>query len=145
MEKPTRQRVLLAALLFIILVFAYFDRVNTSVLAADESFLKAMGIKNDPVAIGSMMSMFLVAYAAATLFSVRWRHLRAAHDDDYRRRDHGLAMVIGAWPILRHSAHGPLHSWHRRRPSLSDANEIRQKWFPPHERGKANSAWQVGR
>ncbi len=146
MEKPTRQRVLLAALLFIILVFAYFDRVNTSVLAADESFLKAMGIKNDPVAIGSMMSMFLVAYAAANA-------LLSPLGDIYGPRMMmiiavvimGVAMVIGglaqSFAILLtarfilgigEGLHYPMQM------------KFVKNWFPPHERGKANSAWQVG-
>ena len=145
-EKPTRQRVVLAALLFIILVFAYFDRVNTSVLAADESFLTAMGIKNDPVAIGSMMSLFLVSYAVANavlsplgdIYGPRLMMMIAVVIMGVAMVIGGLAQTFGILLAARfilgigEGLHYPMQM------------KFVKNWFPPQERGKANSAWQVG-
>jgi len=146
MEKPTRQRVVLAALLFIILVFAYFDRVNTSVLAADDSFLNAMGIKNNTVAIGSMMSMFLVSYAVANavlsplgdIYGPRMMMMIAVVIMGVAMVIGGLAQTFGILLAARfilgigEGLHYPMQM------------KFVKNWFPPQERGKANSAWQVG-
>ncbi|ECS1977883.1 MFS transporter, partial [Salmonella enterica subsp. enterica serovar Typhimurium var. 5-] len=42
---PTRKRFLIVACLFIGIFIAYLDRVNVSVLAANEPFLAYMGIE----------------------------------------------------------------------------------------------------
>lgn len=42
---PTRKRFLIVACLFIGIFIAYLDRVNVSVLAANEPFLAYMGIR----------------------------------------------------------------------------------------------------
>jgi sugar phosphate permease len=146
MEKPTNQRKLLGVILFLILVIAYFDRVNTSVLAADESFLRAMGINNNPMAIGSLMSMFLLSYAITNavlsplgdIFGPRKMMIAAVVIM-------GIAMVIGGLAQsfviliaarivlgLGEGLHWPMQM------------KFVKNWFPPQERGKANTSWLLG-
>ena len=61
-EKPTKQRVILVLILLVTLLIAYLDRVNVSVLLADNTFLSDMGIKGQPVQMGLLMTLFLIAY-----------------------------------------------------------------------------------
>ncbi len=65
--KPTRQRVFLVIILFITLLFSFLDRINMSVLLADTTFLSELGIKNDTVKMGLLMSVFLIIYAASNV------------------------------------------------------------------------------
>ncbi|SUH12475.1 membrane protein [Salmonella enterica subsp. enterica] len=53
--------------LFIGIFIAYLDRVNVSVLAANEPFLAYMGIEGMPLQIGMMMTVFLAAYGIANV------------------------------------------------------------------------------
>ena len=66
-EKPTHLRHQLALILLITLLVAFIDRVNVSVLIVDKSFLEAMGIANDPVAKGSLMTVFLICYGRGNI------------------------------------------------------------------------------
>lgn len=65
--QPTRQRVVLVAILLLTLLVAYLDRVNVSVLLADNAFLTEMGIKGQPVQMGLLMTLFLIAYGVANV------------------------------------------------------------------------------
>lgn len=146
MEKPTIQRVMLAGILFLILVIAYFDRVNTSVLAADDSFLHAMGIKNNPLAIGSMMSIFLITYALSNavlsplgdMFGPRRMMILAVSIMGVSMIIGGLAQSFAILLVARvvlgigEGMHWPMQM------------KFVKNWFPPIERGKANSAWLLG-
>ena len=66
-EIPTKKRFVIVFCLFIGIFIAYLDRVNVSVLAANDPFLIEMGIKGVPVQIGMMMSVFLAAYGVANV------------------------------------------------------------------------------
>ena len=70
-ETPTRQRVILVIILFVTLLVAFLDRVNVSVLLADNQFLTDMGIKGHPVQMGILMTLFLIAYGCLTSCSAR--------------------------------------------------------------------------
>jgi len=146
MEKFNRERVVLGVILFLILVIAYFDRVNTSVLVADDTFLNAMGIKGNPMAIGSLMSMFLAAYALSNavfgplgdIFGPRKMMLAAVVVM-------GISMIIGgvaqslAIMLLARVVLGVGEGMH-----WPMQMKFVKNWFPPQERGKANSAWLLG-
>jgi sugar phosphate permease len=67
LEKATRHRFFIVTILFIGIMVAYLDRVNVSILAANERFLIDMGIKGQPIKIGMMMSAFLAIYGIANL------------------------------------------------------------------------------
>ena len=67
-EKPTKQRMILVFILLITVTVAYFDRVNVSVLVANSTFLADMGIAGQPVKIGMMMTVFLIAYGLGNIF-----------------------------------------------------------------------------
>ena len=145
-EQPTKQRVVVIVVLLVTLLVAYLDRVNVSVLVADEAFLAAMGIKGNAVAMGSLMSLFLATYAIAN--SV----LGPLGDWWGPRKVMALAIVF--WGLsciygglvstfagmlvarcilgLGEGMHWPMQM------------KFVRNWFPPNERARANSTWLLG-
>ncbi|MDR3590478.1 MAG: MFS transporter [Negativicutes bacterium] len=145
-EKPTKQRFIMAAILFISIMIAYLDRVNTSVLAANDSFLLDMAIKGQPIKIGMMMSSFLAAYGVAgvilsplgDLWGARKAMLAAVSFWCISLFVGGIAggftMLIASRIIL-----GIGEGWYYPLQST-----VIKNWFPPQERGRANAAWVIG-
>jgi sugar phosphate permease len=143
---PVVQRVILVTILLVTLLVAYLDRVNVSVLAADDVFLAAMGIKGEPVKIGLLMTTFLIAYGLANvLFSPLGDVLGPRKAMCLSIVLWGAALVFGGFAatfavmiasrILLGIGEGlqwPMQS------------KFVKNWFPPGERGKANAVWLVG-
>lgn len=145
-EKPTKQRVILVLILLITLLVAYLDRVNVSVLLADNTFLTDMGIKGQPVQMGLLMTLFLIAYGIANVF------LSPLGDILGPRKAMCLSIILWCVSLLigglavtfttmlvsrivlgiGEGMHWPMQS------------KYVKNWFPPGERGKANSIWVVG-
>jgi len=145
-NSPIKQRVILILVLLVTLLIAYLDRVNISVLVADETFLREMGIKGDAVAIGSLMSMFLFTYAITNAI------LSPLGDLWGPRKVMALAIVF--WIVsciygglvssfagmiaarcilgLGEGMHWPMQM------------KFVKNWFPPQERARANSTWLIG-
>jgi len=145
-EKPTKQRVVLVAILLLTLLIAYLDRVNVSVLLADNGFLTEMGIKDNPVKMGLLMTLFLIAYGVANVV--------LSPLGDYIGPRKAMAISILLWTIsvmiggvatsfatmliarvilgIGEGMHWPMQS------------TFVKNWFPPHERGKANGVWLIG-
>ena len=141
-----KQRKILVIILLFTLLIAYLDRVNVSVLVADNAFLQDMGIAGDPVRMGMLMSLFLMAYGISNVV------LSSLGDVMGPRRAMSLSIVMwifslafgGLAPTLTvmlvsrvllgagEGLHWPMQS------------KYVKNWFPPHERGKANSIWLVG-
>jgi sugar phosphate permease len=146
LETPTRQRMVLALILGIIITIAFFDRVNVAVLAADSAFLADMGIKGQPIKIGLLMSAFLAPYGIANIL--------LSPLADYLGPRKAMFIAISSWGItmifggivttfaamiatrvvlgLGEGMHYPMQS------------TFIKKWFPPAERGRANSVYIVG-
>lgn len=145
-EKPTKQRVVLVAILLFTLLVAYLDRVNVSVLLADPAFLNDMGIKGQPVQMGLLMTLFLIAYGIANVV------LSPLGDIVGPRK--AMAFSILLWTVsvmiggfattfaimligrvilgIGEGLHWPMQS------------SFVKNWFPPNERGKANGVWLIG-
>lgn len=146
MAKPTKQRVVLVAILLLTLLVAYLDRVNVSVLLADNTFLTDMGIKGDPVKMGLLMTSFLIAYGVANVV--------LSPLGDYIGPRKAMLISILLWTIsvviggltatfgtmifarvilgIGEGMHWPMQS------------TFVKNWFPPSERGKANGVWLIG-
>lgn len=143
--KATRERWLVAAVLFIAVFFSYLDRVNVSVLMVDPVFLREMGIV-DSVAKGMLMTTFMIAYAVGNV-------ILSPLGDIFGPRK-AMAGCIAMWIIsmvigglaptyaviitsrvmlgLGEALHFPMQS------------KYVKQWFPTQERGKANAVWQTG-
>lgn len=144
--KPTFIRRQIALILLVTLVIAYIDRVNVAVLVVDKSFLMDMGIANDPVAKGSLMTIFLICYGIGSVVLSPvgdWMGPRKATLISIALW--GLALIWGGFAAsfismmisrallgLGESMHYPMQS------------KFVKNWFPPRERGKANATWLIG-
>lgn len=145
-EKPTKERWLLVGILMITLLIAYLDRVNVSVLLADNLFLTDMGIKGQPVQMGLLMTLFLIAYGISNVF------LSPLGDILGPRKAMSLSIFLWGFSLflggiaatfttmlvarvilgLGEGMHWPMQS------------KYVKNWFPPTERGKANALWVIG-
>ena len=146
LEKPTKQRFIIAAILFVGIFVAYLDRVNTSVLAANDGFLLEMGIKGQPIQIGMMMSSFLAVYGISGVIlsplGDYWGPRKAMITCVFLwclslfmgGIATSFAMLIAARIIL-----GIGEGWYYPLQST-----VVKNWFPPQERGRANAAWVIG-
>lgn len=146
LEKPTKKRFTIVACLFIGIFIAYLDRVNVSVLGADELFLIEMGIKDTPVKIGMMMSVFLAAYGIA--------NVTLAPLGDYfgPRKSMMACIVLWTFSLFIGGIAGSFTMIIASRILLGVGEGFYyplqsvfiKNWFPKQERGRANSAWVVG-
>ncbi len=144
--KPTRQRVVLVLILLLTLLIAYLDRVNVSVLVADNAFLSDMGIRGQPVQMGLLMTLFLIAYGFSNvLLSPLGDVLGPRKAMCLSILLWGLSLLLGGIAAsfavmlasrvilgLGEGMHWPMQS------------KYVKNWFPPNERGKANAVWLVG-
>lgn len=145
-EQPTRKRFIIVACLFIGIFIAYLDRVNVSVLGANDAFLIEMGIKDVPVKIGMMMSVFLAAYGIA--------NVTLAPLGDYLGPRKSMMLCIILWTIsLFMGAIASTFTMIIACRILLGVGEgfyyplqsvFVKSWFPKQERGRANAAWVVG-
>lgn len=144
--KPTKQRFILVLILLVTLLIAYLDRVNVSVLLADNVFLSAMGIKGQPIQMGLLMTLFLIAYGFSNVV--------LSPLGDYLGPRKAMSLSIFLWGGslflggiaqtftimlaarvilgIGEGMHWPMQS------------KYVKNWFPPHERGKANAVWVIG-
>jgi sugar phosphate permease len=144
--KPTKERVILVLILLVTLLIAYLDRVNVSVLLADNTFLTDMGIKGQPMQMGLLMTVFLIFYGISNVFlSPLGDILGPRKAMSLSILLWGLSLIIGGIAStftimlagrvilgIGEGMHWPMQS------------KYVKNWFPPHERGKANAVWVVG-
>jgi len=136
----------LAVILFVVLFVAYIDRVNIAVLVVDPIFLGAMGIANDPVAKGTLMTSFLIFFGLGNvLLSPMGDWLGPKKSTLIAVFLWGLSMAVGGLAAtftmmimsriflgVGEGIYYPMQS------------KFVKSWFPVHERGKANATWLVG-
>ena len=116
------------------------------VLLADNTFLSDMGIKGQPVQMGLLMTLFLIAYGISNVF--------LSPIGDYLGPRKAMCLSIFLWCLslfiggiaatftimlaarvilgIGEGMHWPMQS------------KYVKNWFPPHERGQANAVWVVG-
>lgn len=145
-EQPTHQRFFLVGILFVGIMIAFLDRVNVSVLGANEEFLTYMGISGQPVQIGLMMSIFLAAYGLA--------NITLSPIGDYLGPRKTMVLCLGLMTasmfvggfatsftffLVARVILGVGEGVYYPMQSLFIKN-----WIPPHERGRANATWVIG-
>ncbi len=145
-EMASPRRWWVAAVLTFAVVFGFFDRISVAVLFTWVPFQGAMGTGFNPVRLGLLMTVFLLAYALSAIF------LSFVGDLLGHKRSlalcttlWGVAMVgmgtVGSYPMMLVGravlgiAEGPQFS-------LSSA--LVGRWFPRREQSRAISMWLVG-
>lgn len=142
---PGRKRFLIVACLFIGIFIAYLDRVNVSVLAANEPFLAYMGIEGMPLQIGMMMTVFWPLMVSLMLYYHHLATTLSEKSDDALYPNLTIALIIGgvatsfALIIICRILLGIGEGFYYPLQSVFIKN-----WFPKQERGRANAAWIVG-
>ncbi|WP_342513351.1 MFS transporter [Sporosarcina sp. FSL K6-1522] len=144
--KPSRQRFHLLVIMLIGITVLYLDRVNISIIVADEKFLTQMGILGDPVKIGLLMTTFLGAYAIANVV------LAPLGDYLGPRKSMVMAYILICISLFLGGISGSFAMLIAARIILGIGegfyypmqNTFVRNWFPPKERGRANSTWVVG-
>ncbi|MFK3711801.1 MFS transporter [Leclercia adecarboxylata] len=145
-QKPTRQRFFVLAVLFISLSIIYLDRVNISIIAANAQFLQEMDLVGKPIYIGLLMSLFLITYGISNvvlspigdLIGPRKAMLIAYIIISVSLLFGGLSSIFGVLlgtRILLGVGEGLYYPMQ---------NTFIKNWFPPGERGRANTAWILG-
>ncbi|ECF1703068.1 MFS transporter [Salmonella enterica] len=145
-QKPTRQRFYVLAILFISLSVIYLDRVNISIIAANTQFLQEMDLVGKPIYIGLLMSLFLITYGVSNvvlspigdLIGPRKAMLIAYIIISLSLLLGGLSSIFGmllGTRILLGLGEGLYYPMQ---------NTFIKNWFPPRERGRANTAWILG-
>lgn len=145
-ERSTHYRFVVAAVLFVTLLIAYLDRVNVSVLVADQHFLQDMDMVGDAVRIGLLNTAFLLTYGIANIVLGRvGERIGAKTAMLIAVAIWVAAMVLGgaatgfAMMIMARILLGIGEGLHWPMQSI-----IVTHWFPERERAKANAAWLLG-
>ena len=145
-EKPTKQRLFLVAILCIGLFVCFLDRVNISVLVANEAFLVDMGIKGQPVKIGMLMSVFLAVYGVSNFV------LSPIGDYLGPRKAMSLCVTLWALSLFVGGIAATFTTMLVARVILGMGEGLYyplqsvfvKNWIPPQERGRSNAAWSIG-
>jgi len=143
---PSRVRVWLLAILSFTVLVAYLDRVNVSVLIAFPRFLQEMGLRNNPVGQGLLMTFFLVAYGLGNVL------LGPVGDRLGPRKTMCVALVSWTVPLLAAAMARTVALLYAAMFVLGVGEALHypmliafvKNWFPREERGKANSSWLIG-
>jgi sugar phosphate permease len=146
-EAPaSRRRWIIAFILFLAVLSAFFDRISVAVLFTNTDFQNAMGTGFNPTLLGLLMTSFVFAYGCSGLF------LSFVGDLYGLRRSLAIgtafwglfmALMAGAGSfttmlslrILLGVAEGP---------QFAITNSTVKRWFPQREQARANSIWMIG-
>jgi sugar phosphate permease len=145
-EGLSARRWLVAAVLFLAVIAGFFDRISIAVLFTNTQFQNAMGTGFDPTRLGLLMTSFLIAYGLSNVL------LSALVDLFGPGRTLHISIVL--WGVLM-AFMGGAGSFTMmitlrallgiaEGPQFSIANAVVARWFPPHQRARANSIWTVG-
>jgi MFS family permease len=141
-----RYRSIIVAVLFVGIGVAYMDRVNVSILAANDAFLMDMGIKGDSVKIGMLMSVFLICYGLANVLVDRLNRSFGAR----RAMMISIAMWVVSLAVGGMAQSFAVMLFARILLGVGEGfyyplqSVVVKQWIPPKERGKANAAWSIG-
>jgi sugar phosphate permease len=122
------------------------DRVNVSVLIAFPRFLEDMGLRNNPVGQGLLMTFFLISYGLGNVL------LGPFGDRLGPRKAMSLALITWAAPLVMAATAKNITVLYASMFILGAGEALHypmqialvKNWFPRQERGKANSTWLLG-
>lgn len=145
-EAPTKIRVWLAVVLAFVVLVAYLDRVNVSILIAFPRFLEDMGLRNNPVRQGLLMTFFLVSYGLGNVL------LGPIGDRLGPRKAMSIALITWSVPLVIAATAKTATVLYISMFILGAGEALHypmqialvKNWFPKQERGKANSTWLLG-
>jgi sugar phosphate permease len=139
-------RWIIALILFLAVLSAFFDRISVAVLFTNKEFQDAMGTGFNPTLLGLLMTAFVFAYGCSGVF------LSFVGDLFGLRRS--LAVGTAFWGIFMTlmAGAGSFTQMLSMRillgvaegPQFSITNSLIKRWFPRREQARANSIWMIG-
>jgi sugar phosphate permease len=139
-------RWIVALILFLAVLSAFFDRISVAVLFTNKEFQDALGTGFNPTLLGLLMTAFVFAYGCSGVF------LSFVGDLFGLRRS--LAIGTAFWGIFMTlmAGAGSFTQMLSMRvllgvaegPQFSITNSLIKRWFPPREQARANSIWMIG-
>ena len=145
-ERPDGRRWLIAAVLLVAILAAFFDRISIAILFTNVTFQTDMGIGFNPAKLGLLMTVFVFAYGASGL-------ILSFVGDLYAPR-RSLAIGAAVWGVAM-AAMGATSGFSTmlalrlvlglaEGPQYSLTNALIKRWFAPREQARASSIWMVG-
>ncbi|CFX94029.1 Major facilitator superfamily [Syntrophomonas zehnderi OL-4] len=127
-------------------IVVYLQRVNIGALLVDARFLQELGLVGQTAQQGLLMTVFLLVYSLANIAAVPISNRLGS------RKAILLGIFIASGAMLAGGWMGSLAAILMVRVLLGIGNGIHfpnmsilvKRWFPPHERGTANSMYGVG-
>lgn len=141
----SRLRWLVAAVLFVAVICAFFDRISIAVLFTNKSFQHDIGTGFNPALLGMLMTAFLLAYGASGLF------LSFIGDVIGPKRSLIIGTLLwgGAMAAIGITSSYALMLFYRvvlgvaEGPQFGISSAVVKRWFPSGERGRANALWMM--
>src|SRR4051812_43266505 len=141
-EAPaSRRRWIIAFILFLAVLSAFFDRISVAVLFTNKEFQDALGTGFNPTLLGLLMTAFVFAYGCSGVL------LSFVGDVFGLRRS--LAIGTAFWGVFMTlmAGAGSFASMLTMRvllgvaegPQFSITNSLIKRWFPQREQARANS------
>lgn len=144
--KASPMRWVIAFILFLAVLSAFFDRISVATLFTNKEFQDALGTGFNPALLGLLMTGFVLAYGISGLL------LSFVGDLFGLRRSLAIGtMFWGVFMTLMAGA-GSFTQMMALRiglgvaegPQFSITNSLIKRWFPPREQARANSIWMIG-
>lgn len=140
------RRWLVAGILFLTVIAGFFDRISIAVLFTNTDFQTAMGTGFDPTRLGLLMTSFLIAYGLSNVL------LSALVDLFGPSRTLNVSVILWGVLMIVMGGSGSFTMMITLRallglaegPQFSICNAVIARWFPPHQRARANSMWTIG-
>ncbi len=139
-------RYLLIVSLSLIWIVIYLQRVNIGELLVDTRFLQDLGLVGATAQQGLLMTVFLLVYSLANIAAIPISNRLGP------RRTVLLGIIIASLAMLAGGLAASFAAILLVRVLLGIGNGIHfpnmsilvKRWFPPHERGLANSLYGIG-
>jgi sugar phosphate permease len=139
-------RWVIALILFLAVISAFFDRISVAVLFTNKDFQDTLGTGFNPTLLGLLMTAFVFAYGCSGVF------LSFVGDLFGLRRS--LAIGTAFWGVFMAlmAGAGSFTTMLSMRvllgvaegPQFSITNSLIKRWFPRREQARANSIWMIG-
>jgi sugar phosphate permease len=145
-DRAAPRRWVVAAVLLLVVISGFFDRISIAVLFTNKEFNDLTGANFDPATLGLLMTSFLLAYGVSGVL-LSWV-------GDTFGPTRSLAIGAGLWGIFM-GLIGAASSYTSiliyrvllglaEGPQFALVNKVVKRWFPNNEQGRANSVWMVG-
>src|ERR1700760_1150414 len=139
-------RWIVALILFLAVLSAFFDRISVAVLFTNKEFQDALGTGFNPTLLGLLMTAFVFAYGVSGVL--------LSFVGDLFGLKRSLAVGTAFWGVFMTlmAGAGSFTQMLSMRillgvaegPQFSITNSLIKRWFPRREQARANSIWMIG-